>query len=49
MFLKFRVIDGEYMYIVKISKSIVSHIYKVKLFRFVKVRHKINLIKPIKR
>ena len=42
-FLKFRVIDGEN--IVKISRSIVKHIYEVKkTFRFVKVRHKVPLI-----
>ena len=42
MFLKFRVIDGEY--IVKISRGVVKHVYKVVLLQFVKVRHKIPLI-----
>ena len=42
MFLKFRVIECEY--IVKISRGVVKHVYKVLLFRFVKVRHKIPLI-----
>ena len=35
MFLKFKVIDGEY--IVKISIGIVKHVYEVILFRFVNV------------
>ena len=42
MFLKFKVINGEY--IVKISKGVVKHVSKVALFPFVKVRHKIPLI-----
>ena len=36
MFLKFRVIDGKY--IVRISRDVVKHVYKVVPFRFVKVR-----------
>ena len=36
MFLKIRVIDGEY--IVKISRGVVKQVYKVVLCRFVKVR-----------
>ena len=39
MFLQFRVIDSEY--IVKIAIGIVNHVYKVILFRFVKVRQKL--------
>ena len=39
MFLKYRVIDGEN--IVKISRGIVEHIYEVKTFRLLKVRHKV--------
>ena len=35
MFLKFRVIDGEY--IVKLSRGIVKHVYKVILFRFLRL------------
>ena len=42
MFPKLRVIDGEY--IVKISRGVVKHVYKVVPFRFVKIRHKIPLI-----
>ena len=42
MFLKVRVIDRKN--IVKISRGIVEHIYGVKTFRFVKVRHKVPLI-----
>ena len=41
--LKFIVIDGEY--IVNISTGIVKHVCKVILFRFVKVRYKIPLIR----
>ena len=47
MFLKFRIIDGEY--IVQISRGVAKHVYKVILFRFVKVRHKIPLITKIKK
>ena len=42
MFVKFRVIDGEN--IVKISRGIVEHIYEVKTFRLLKVRHKVPLV-----
>ena len=40
--LKFRVIDAEY--IVKVSRGVVKHIYKVVPFRFVKIKLKIPLI-----
>ena len=46
LFLKFRVINGEY--IVKISRVIVKLVFKDLLFRFVKVRHKIPLITKCK-
>ena len=42
MFLEFMVIDFEY--IVKTSRCIVKHVFKVILYRFVKVRHKFSLI-----
>ena len=42
IFLKFRVIDGEY--IVKISRGIIKHVYEVMTFRYLKVRHKVPLI-----
>ena len=42
IFLKFRVIDGEY--IVKISRGIIKHVYEVMTFRFLNVRHKVPLI-----
>ena len=42
MFLKIRVIDGEY--ILKISRGIVTHVYKIALLSCVKVRHRIPLI-----
>ena len=41
IFLKFRVIDGEY--IVKISRVIIKHVYEVTTFRFVKFRHKVPM------
>ena len=43
MFLKFRVIDGEY--IVKLSRCIIKQAYEVMRFRLVKARHKVPIIK----
>ena len=42
MILELRVIDGED--IVKISRDVVKHVYKVVPFRFMKVKHKTPLI-----